>query len=87
MEGRGEDEHARDAEEGGEGARGDHLHDVDLDRVGGVRLRLSDGVVLEAEHDQLEHDAVGQASGKDRGKQVSSTGAIISVRHAARDAL
>ena len=57
VEGGGEDEHAGDAEEGGEGARGDDLHDVDLDRVGGVRLRLSDGVVLEAEHDQLEHDA------------------------------
>lgn len=64
MEGRGEDEHAGDAEEGGEGARGDHFHDVDLDRVSGVRFCLSDGVILEAEHDKLEHDAVGEASGK-----------------------
>ena len=41
--------------EGGEGARGDHGDDVDLDRGRRVRFCLPYHVVLQAEHDELEH--------------------------------
>ena len=36
VEGSGEDEHAGDADERGEGSRGDHGDKVDLDRIAGV---------------------------------------------------
>ena len=39
--------------EGGEGARGDHSDDIDLDRGGRVRFCLPYHVVLQAEHDEL----------------------------------